>query len=515
MTERCTTGRFVSIPLLSSGRAGRRHSITRKLGNMPDVALRAMRDYGLSDLDIARYYGLTLASVRRLSQLFSVAPGRPDSGCWIGRHKVARQAPSAAAQDRTYEADTNTRNDTCKSASIGEIASATEMNTAFRRIPQHRYPFIIPDDPTASERVGDVFADNGFLTEPSKRECHNCGDASEALAAFFQRQSGPGTVHAFDERDCHDHYTLEMPFLTAAKVRRMRVMLNDQRRLPFGLNPEPQFGSRNNMARSSAATPKHPGGAPDQSETAGAKKSRQPEQGPDEQAPAKQASKAHTTQTMGPQADAEREERCGVASAPPELHRAYSFADPEEQYRIMALDVTSKAAMSRATAGLTACRLSLKFFTSTVHAAGSAGKNMQLADHAIRSWGRQYYLRKPAGRQKRIGVLLGRDLQKPDTRSGQQRNGFRYADVRPMRRQETSPAEIMLLLPKLRFAARVMTGSAERGDHLVAQTLKRAIAEAARKPREIPLLDWLNGIMDDCLASRMYPGGDLWARRVH
>lgn len=326
MTERCTTGRFASIPLLSSGRAGRRHSITRKLGNMPDVALRSMRDYGLSDLDIARYYGLTLASVRRLSQLFSVAPGRPDSGCWIGRHKVARQAPSAAAQDRTYEVDTNTRNDPCKTASIGEIASATEMNTAFRRIPQQRHPFIIPDDPTASERVGDVFADNGFLTEPRKRKYHNCGDASEALAAFFQRQSGPETVHAFDERDCHDHYTLEMPFLTAAKGRRMR---------------------------------------------------------------------------------------------------------------------------------------------------------------------------------------------KPDTRGGQQRNGCRHADVRPMRRHKASPTEIMLLLPKLRFAARVMTGSAERGDHLVAQTLKRAIAEAARKPWEVPLLDWLNGIMDEYLASRIYPDDIRWICRLH
>ena len=144
------------------------------------------------------------------------------------------------------------------------------------------------------------------------------------------------------------------------------------------------------MARSTTNTTGQPGRAPDQSEskTVGAKKSQVQEK----QAAEKQASEAHLAQPATPRPDAadesEREERCGLAAEPPEFHLAYPFADPEEQYGIKALDATFKASLARATARVTPFGLSSKFFTWWVHAAGSPGKNIQLADQAMRSWGR-------------------------------------------------------------------------------------------------------------------------------
>lgn len=40
--------------------------IERKLGRIPDRALRAMDDYGLDDCEIGRYFDVTPSSVRRL-----------------------------------------------------------------------------------------------------------------------------------------------------------------------------------------------------------------------------------------------------------------------------------------------------------------------------------------------------------------------------------------------------------------------------------------------------------------
>ncbi len=58
--------------------AGRGHGLlARKLGPMPADSLRAMRDYGLGDAEIARYYGMTPASVARCRRLFCAgAPER-------------------------------------------------------------------------------------------------------------------------------------------------------------------------------------------------------------------------------------------------------------------------------------------------------------------------------------------------------------------------------------------------------------------------------------------------------
>lgn len=77
MTGRRRTRRFTVKPPPGAGRPETPHSVTRKLGDMPDAALRALRDYGLSDAEIARYHGLSPASVRRLCRLLSVPPEDP------------------------------------------------------------------------------------------------------------------------------------------------------------------------------------------------------------------------------------------------------------------------------------------------------------------------------------------------------------------------------------------------------------------------------------------------------
>ena len=43
-----------------------------KLGPEPDQSLRSMTGYGLSDEEIAKYYGITCASVRRLKGVLAV-----------------------------------------------------------------------------------------------------------------------------------------------------------------------------------------------------------------------------------------------------------------------------------------------------------------------------------------------------------------------------------------------------------------------------------------------------------
>ncbi len=84
----------------------------------------------------------------------------------------------------------------------------------------------------------------------------------------------------------------------------------------------------------------------------------------------------------------EQEERHGLTAEPPEFHRLYRFANPEEQYGVLALDSAAKAALARATAGVTPFGVTSKFFTWWMHAASSPGKHAQLADQAMRSWAR-------------------------------------------------------------------------------------------------------------------------------
>ncbi|TCO73034.1 antitoxin Xre-like helix-turn-helix domain-containing protein [Rhodovulum euryhalinum] len=47
--------------------------ILGKLGPMPDAALRAMAGYGLSDQEMARYFGVTPSSLRRLKRSLNVS----------------------------------------------------------------------------------------------------------------------------------------------------------------------------------------------------------------------------------------------------------------------------------------------------------------------------------------------------------------------------------------------------------------------------------------------------------
>jgi hypothetical protein len=46
--------------------------ICDKLGPEPDQSLRAMTGYGLSDEEIAKYYGISYASLRRLKSVLAV-----------------------------------------------------------------------------------------------------------------------------------------------------------------------------------------------------------------------------------------------------------------------------------------------------------------------------------------------------------------------------------------------------------------------------------------------------------
>ncbi|WP_306152702.1 helix-turn-helix domain-containing protein [Roseovarius sp. MMSF_3281] len=46
--------------------------ITEKLGPCPGEALRAMAAYGMNDREIARYYGLTRSTVKRLRRALPV-----------------------------------------------------------------------------------------------------------------------------------------------------------------------------------------------------------------------------------------------------------------------------------------------------------------------------------------------------------------------------------------------------------------------------------------------------------
>ncbi|WP_439150238.1 hypothetical protein [Sulfitobacter sp.] len=60
---------------LSQTRLSLRHAATlnkiaEKLGPMPREALQAMTDYGLNDVEIARYYGIDADAISRLRRIF-------------------------------------------------------------------------------------------------------------------------------------------------------------------------------------------------------------------------------------------------------------------------------------------------------------------------------------------------------------------------------------------------------------------------------------------------------------
>ncbi|MGC9418462.1 MAG: hypothetical protein ACP5EN_05750 [Rhodovulum sp.] len=49
------------------------HRLIRgKLGPVPDASLRAMAGYGLSDHEMARYFGVTPSSLRRLKRSLNI-----------------------------------------------------------------------------------------------------------------------------------------------------------------------------------------------------------------------------------------------------------------------------------------------------------------------------------------------------------------------------------------------------------------------------------------------------------
>lgn len=54
--------------------------VTEKLGPVPAESLRAMTDYGLTNREIARYFGLTVSSVSRLRRVLRVADTTDDVG---------------------------------------------------------------------------------------------------------------------------------------------------------------------------------------------------------------------------------------------------------------------------------------------------------------------------------------------------------------------------------------------------------------------------------------------------
>ena len=63
---------------ISATRIAQHQTILRKVGPMPRRSLAALQDYGLDDADIARYLGLTCASVRRLCRTLGVDTDDPD-----------------------------------------------------------------------------------------------------------------------------------------------------------------------------------------------------------------------------------------------------------------------------------------------------------------------------------------------------------------------------------------------------------------------------------------------------
>jgi len=61
----------VSLPKSPPSKAHAK--ILNKFGALPGEALRAMSDYGMNDTEIARYFGVTQSTVKRLRRTLPVA----------------------------------------------------------------------------------------------------------------------------------------------------------------------------------------------------------------------------------------------------------------------------------------------------------------------------------------------------------------------------------------------------------------------------------------------------------
>ena len=86
--------------------------------------------------------------------------------------------------------------------------------------------------------------------------------------------------------------------------------------------------------------------------------------------------------------EAEREERYGLTAEPPEFCEGETAEAADEAHPGRALDRVTKAALAQMTNGVTPYGVSAKVLTWWIHAAGSPGKQFELADHAARAWSR-------------------------------------------------------------------------------------------------------------------------------
>ncbi|WP_372891501.1 alpha/beta fold hydrolase [Rhodosalinus sp.] len=86
--------------------------------------------------------------------------------------------------------------------------------------------------------------------------------------------------------------------------------------------------------------------------------------------------------------EAEREERYGLTAEPPEFCEGETAEAAEEPHPGLALDRVGKAALAQMTNGVTPYGVSSKVLTWWIHAAGSPGKQVELAERAARAWSR-------------------------------------------------------------------------------------------------------------------------------
>ncbi|SIO05031.1 hypothetical protein SAMN05444722_0238 [Rhodovulum sp. ES.010] len=68
----CTTEDHTSRAMCRTA-SGARKLIRGKLGPAPGATLQAMSGYGLSESDLARYFGVTPSSIRRLKRSLNVS----------------------------------------------------------------------------------------------------------------------------------------------------------------------------------------------------------------------------------------------------------------------------------------------------------------------------------------------------------------------------------------------------------------------------------------------------------
>lgn len=76
-SDKVTRTRFTTGGRLSATQIEQHRMILRKIGPMPRRALAALHEYGLEDEEIARYLGMTCASLRRLERTLGLSHGVP------------------------------------------------------------------------------------------------------------------------------------------------------------------------------------------------------------------------------------------------------------------------------------------------------------------------------------------------------------------------------------------------------------------------------------------------------